>query len=139
PDLNGGVGILSEQASSRGHLRETENGSLSFMATVKNQLTMSLSTLKAVVDLRGELLKYQAALYQNSMDMARKDTEKAYIFGDANDRRRVNALARLLQSHDITIYRPLKNVDVNKKIFYPESSFVIPLSQPQYQLIKTLF
>lgn len=139
PDLNGGVGILYEQASSRGHLRETENGSLSFMATVKNQLTMSLSTLKAVVDLRGELLKYQAAFYQNSMDMARKDTEKAYIFGDANDRRRVNALARLLQSHDITIYRPLKNVDVNKKIFYPESSFVIPLSQPQYQLIKTLF
>ena len=39
PDINGGIGILFEQASSRGHLQESDNGLLSFPFTIRNQLT----------------------------------------------------------------------------------------------------
>lgn len=139
PDLNGGIGILYEQASSRGYARETENGVLYFPTTIKNQLTLALSTLSAARELRFELLKYQNDFYKNALENAKKDANRAYIFGDATHKSRVNALARLLQEHRILLYRPLKNINVNDKTFYPETSFIIPLNQPQYPLIKTFF
>ena len=39
PDINGAIGILFEQASSRGHLQLTSNGLLSFPFTIKNQFS----------------------------------------------------------------------------------------------------
>jgi hypothetical protein len=56
PDVNGAVGILFEQASSRGHAQETINGVLSFPFTIRNQVTTSFSTLAAARALRTELL-----------------------------------------------------------------------------------
>ncbi|WP_350624597.1 hypothetical protein, partial [Pseudoalteromonas sp. 24-MNA-CIBAN-0067] len=56
PDVNGGFGILFEQASSRGHIQETINGPLTFAFTIKNQLLTSLSTFKAAIDNRQALL-----------------------------------------------------------------------------------
>ena len=47
PDINGGIGILFEQASSRGHMQETVNGVLTFPFSIRNQLTAALSTLEA--------------------------------------------------------------------------------------------
>ncbi len=47
PDVNGAVGILFEQASSRSLESETENGPLSYAITVRNQFATSLSTLAA--------------------------------------------------------------------------------------------
>ena len=38
PDINGSIGILFEQGSSRGHLQESINGEISFPFTIKNQL-----------------------------------------------------------------------------------------------------
>ncbi len=68
PDVNGGVGILFEQASSRGHLQETINGPLSFPFTIKNQLLTSLSTFQAAIDNRTDLLDYQAKFYNKAVD-----------------------------------------------------------------------
>ena len=51
PDINGSIGILFEQASSRGHLQQSINGLLSFPFTIKNQLTTSLSTLEAAISI----------------------------------------------------------------------------------------
>jgi hypothetical protein len=39
PDVNGSIGILFEQASSRGHAQETANGLLTFAFTIRNQFT----------------------------------------------------------------------------------------------------
>ena len=44
PDINGSIGILFEQASSRGHAQETKNGVLTFPFTIRNQFTAALST-----------------------------------------------------------------------------------------------
>ena len=43
PDVNGSIGILFEQASSRGHVQQSQNGVLTFPFTIKNQLTTTLS------------------------------------------------------------------------------------------------
>ncbi|MEN8845858.1 MAG: M14 family zinc carboxypeptidase, partial [Candidatus Arcticimaribacter sp.] len=47
PDVNGSIGILFEQASSRGHAQESANGLLTFPFTIRNQFTAALSTLEA--------------------------------------------------------------------------------------------
>src|SRR5690606_26246996 len=63
PDVNGGVGILFEQASSRALAAETANGRLDYAATVRNQLAASLSSLEAVVALRKPMLRHQRDFY----------------------------------------------------------------------------
>ena len=63
PDINGSIGILFEQASSRGHAQETDNGVLTFPFTIRNQFTAALSTLDAAVGMRTELLDYQRDFY----------------------------------------------------------------------------
>jgi hypothetical protein len=52
PDVQGAIGILFEQASSRGHAQESVNGILRFPFTIRNQFTTALSTLKAVNEMR---------------------------------------------------------------------------------------
>ncbi len=139
PDLNGAVGILFEQASSRGKLRHTENGLLSFPFTIKNQLLASLSTLKAGIELREELLRHQRDFYSSSLEMARKDEAKAIVFGNDKDALKAHYLADLLMKHQVQVYAPLKNVQVNDRAFLAGHSFIVPMAQPQYRLIKALF
>jgi hypothetical protein len=52
PDVQGCIGILFEQASSRGHLQQTSNGLLSFPFTIRNQFVTALSTLEGAKALR---------------------------------------------------------------------------------------
>ena len=52
PDINGSIGILFEQAYSRGHAQESVNGILTFPFTIRNQFTAALSTLEAAVAMR---------------------------------------------------------------------------------------
>ena len=59
PDINGGIGILFEQASSRGHAQESANGVLRFPFTIRNQFTAAMSTWQSAVEMREELLNYQ--------------------------------------------------------------------------------
>ncbi len=59
PDVNGSIGILFEQASSRGHIQESENGLLTFPFTIRNQFTTALSTIEAAKNMRTKLLDYQ--------------------------------------------------------------------------------
>ena len=59
PDVNGSVGILFEQGSSRGHIQESENGILTFPFTIRNQFMTAMSSLKATNELKTELRNYQ--------------------------------------------------------------------------------
>jgi len=47
PDIHGSIGILFEPAGVKGHLRETPGMLLSFPFAIRNQFTVSLSTLEA--------------------------------------------------------------------------------------------
>jgi hypothetical protein len=57
-DINGSVGILFEQASSRGHAQESANGIITFSFTIETNTT-SLSTLQTS-EMRTDLLEYPA-------------------------------------------------------------------------------
>jgi hypothetical protein len=133
------VGILFEQAAVRGHLRQTQNGEMSFAFGIKNHVTTSLSTIDAALDLRTELLSFQKSFYKNSSSSGSKKTRSGYIFGTGHDSSRAMKMAEILLNHQIKIYRPAKDISIDGKRFPAGSSFIIPSDQPQSKLISVLF
>ena len=139
PDINGAVGILFEQASSRGHAQESVHGVLRFPFTIRNQFTTSLSTINALNDMRETFLKHQRDFYINASQEATRDRGKAYVFGSEKDPVRAYHLAELINRHDINVYNLKKQVSSNGESFVPEGHYVVPMDQPQYKLIKAMF
>ncbi len=139
PDANGSIGILFEQASSRGHLQESANGQLSFSFAVRNQVRTALSTQRAGLALRTDLLDYQRRFFRNAAAEAKSDPIKGYVFGDPHDRGRTLSLVELLRRHQIEVFALDKSIDVGDYIFEPGSSFVVPTGQAQYRLVKAAF
>jgi hypothetical protein len=138
PDIQGAVGILFEQASARGHAQESTNGVLKFPFAIRNQFTTALSSLQAVNELRVDFLNYQRQFYRDAMSDASKDPIKSIIVG-STDRTRLQLLAKIISQHEIDLYRPANDQTVSGKSFKKESSFVVPLNQKQYRLIKSMF
>ncbi len=139
PDVNGCIGILFEQASSRGHLQESQHGLLDFPFTIRNQLQTSLSTVEAATAMRVKLLEYQKGFYKEAKEMASRDKAKAYVVGDKGDPARLKHFTDLLTIHQVDFFRPESTISTPKKSFSENHSIVIPFNQPQYQLIKAMF
>ncbi|MEK9851603.1 MAG: M14 family metallopeptidase [Flavobacteriaceae bacterium] len=139
PDVNGSIGILFEQASSRGHLQESDNGLLSFPFTIRNQLTAGFSTLKAATALRIELLNYFKDFYKNANASAKKSKQKALVFSSGKDPSKGYEFAKMLRRHQIKIHQLNGTINRNGKQYETENSYVIPLEQKKHQLIKAMF
>jgi hypothetical protein len=135
PDVNGSIGILFEQASSRGHAQRTTNGVLTFPFTIRNQLTTSFSTIEAANGLKAEILNFQREFFKNALDEARKDTRKAYIFGDKYDKSRVYQFLEIMKRNKIKVYELAQNTQG----FDKGTSYIVPTEQQQYKLIKASF
>lgn len=136
PDINGSIGILFEQASSRGSGQETDNGLLTFPFTIKNQLTTALSTLKASLELKTEILGLQYRFYRN----AEKNAEKgAYVFGRKGDPALSNELAKVLRQHEVELYKLKTDEVIDGKEFKKNSSYIIPKNQLQHRLVEAMF
>ncbi|MBN09873.1 MAG: zinc carboxypeptidase [Flavobacteriaceae bacterium] len=139
PDVNGGIGILFEQASSRGHIQESENGILTFPFTIRNQLTAAFSTIKAAFEMRIEILTYFRKFYDDARILANKEKSKSIIFGAPKDPTTTFHLAEILNLHDIGFNKLKKSVNRNGFKYSPENSYVIPLNQKKYRLIHAMF
>ena len=135
PDLNGAVGILFEQASARGHAQQSANGLLTFPFAIRNHFTTSLSTLRATNKLKNELLEHQSEFYSDIPSMAEKDDIKGYIFNAGSDNSKLMAFLSILNTHQIEVYHLKKKYDT----FDTENSFIIPVKQNQYRLLKGMF
>lgn len=127
PDINGGIGILFEQASSRGHLQQSQNGLLSFPFTIRNQVATSLSTQKAALGLRKDLLEYQRRFYLEARKMANKSEVKMYHLDFDRDIASLNRFGYILSQHDISSY--VDTVD---------QSLYIRTNQDQFRLLNTM-
>ncbi|WP_299839073.1 M14 family metallopeptidase [uncultured Tenacibaculum sp.] len=136
PDINGGIGILFEQGSSRGHAQETDNGLLTFPFTIRNQFTAALSTLEASNSMRVKLLNYQQSFYKNSKSY---EKQKAIVFGDEKDAAKTYHLAEVLQRHKIKIHKIKSDFTNAGKTFKRNYSYGIPLNQKNVRLINAMF
>ena len=136
PDINGSIGILFEQGSSRGHAQETVNGVLTFPFTIRNQFTAALSTLEAARKMRTKILKYQQDFYKESRSTG---TNKAIVFGDEKDAAKSYHLAEVLKRHQIKIHDVKADFSQNGKNFKKGYSYVVPMNQKNQRLVKAMF
>jgi len=136
PDINGSIGILFEQASSRGHLRETTNGIMSFPFTIRNQMVTSLSTQEAAVQLRKEILTYKQEYFRKRYSSS--NTNGYFVFESTNHYKSQFFLD-LLNRHKIKVYQTTNEIKINNQEFDSQFSYIIPKKQQQTTLIKTIF
>lgn len=139
PDIQGSVGILFEQASSRGHLQESDFGLLTFAHTVKNQFKAALSSFAAAADIKGDFNKLTHEFYKDAANIAASDPEKAYIFGSEVDAARGYHLADILRQHQVKVFELNEDITVNGVAYKGGKAYIVPTDQPQYRLIKAMF
>ena len=126
PDVHGAVAILFEQASSRGHLQETNYGTMSFGFTIRNQYLSSIATVEAAVDNKNLLRDYQRRFFNSSLTEFKDEKVKAYEFGDKNDQNRNKAFIDKLLLHKIKVYKS-------------KDRYVVPVNQAQSRMVKNIF
>jgi len=139
PDINGSIGILFEQGSSRGHIQESENGMLTFPFTIRNQFTTALSTVQAGLDMRVKILSYQRDFYKTAREEASRSKAQAIIFGDSKDAAKTWHLAEVLQRHQIKFHDLAKETTLNGKRYSPGNAYLVPMNQKNHRLIKAMF
>ena len=127
PDLQGGLGLLFEQASSRGHAQKTPFGEITFPFTIRNQLVSSMTTVKAAVENKALLRAYQKDFFKSGLKNASEGRIGAYRVEEKYDKNRLKAFIDKLLIHKIEVYKE------------GEDAIVIPTNQPQYRMVQTFF
>lgn len=139
PDLHGSIGILFEQASSRGHLQSSINGDLAFKDTIANQITTSLSTFRGALANKAAILDYQSNFVKSTKAQAKNDDTVGYVVGDSQDKGRFSAFLALLEQHNIRFDVVNKTSKVGGVTYRAGHAVYIPTNQPQYRLVKSIF
>ena len=125
-DLQGGLALLFEQASSRGHVQETNYGEMTFGFTIRNQFLNGIATVEAAVDNKMLLRDYQKRFFESSLSEFKNEKIKAYEFGDIYDKNRTKAFIDKLQIHKIEVYEK-------------DDKFIVPVNQLQSRMVKNFF
>ncbi|HSH10065.1 MAG TPA: M14 family metallopeptidase, partial [Oceanipulchritudo sp.] len=126
-DLKGAIGLLFEQASSRGMIQDSINGPVTFAFTIQNQVTVSLAVLEAAADLRIDFLEHMQTFFSESLKLAEKADLAGYRFAAPEDPARATELAWVLRGHDIVVEELMDG-----------SGWFIPLQQPHYRYLQAL-
>ncbi|MEM8713546.1 MAG: M14 family zinc carboxypeptidase, partial [Planctomycetota bacterium] len=140
PDIHGAIGILFEQASSRGHAVQTDRGELSFPFTIKNQFTTSLTTLEAVNAMRDRLSAHQRGFYKDALAEAAAGDVGGWIFGEPQDEARAREMAERLRRHGIEVGAIRGSFQVpGTGEATSGTTYRVSADQPQYRLLRALF
>lgn len=139
PDIHGSVGILFEQASSRGHLQQGLQQQISFSFAIDNQYKTSFSTLQGAVAHKQALQQAQYDVARAMQDKARLDPVKGFLLTEAADKTRLESLLQLLQRHQISSYALTEDFQINGQTYPAGQSYFVPLQQAQYNLLKAAF
>ena len=135
----GGAGFLFEQASSRGHVQETNTIPLTFAFTIRNQFIASLTTIRASLTEKNMLLKMRKEFYRKAKEQQAKSSVKGYLFGDAGDETRTRAFVEMLLLHEIEVYEVSSNTVADGKRFEPGKTFYVPTMQDNYIMVRSVF
>lgn len=136
PDLTGGVGILFEQGSARGHRMDTPYGERTFAEAIANQVRTSISTLNASRDLSEALVDHQADFFTEARAAA---GDGGWLLGDGGDPLRARRLLELLLGHGIEIRSLESTVTIDGREFGAGEAWAIPAAQDQYRFIEAIF
>ena len=139
PLLNGGVGVLYEAGATRGRELETAHGLRTFRENIRKHFRTSIASIEAGLALRSEYLSYQRDFYASALDEASGSRTRAWLFTAPGDPVRLHIFADLLDYHRIQAYRPQRDLSIDGKQYPASESLLVPVDQPQYRLIRSLF
>ena len=139
PNMQGGIGFVFEQASSRGHVQESETRTVTFPYTIRNHLRNSLATVETAIAQKETLLRHQREFFTEALDRADDFETDAYVFGHGQDTSRVNAFLDLLLQHEIEVYELGDSYSAGDTTYEPGSAYVVPTRQPQYLMVRSMF
>ncbi len=148
PTLQGGLGILWEQASARGQIIERDDETeLSYADGVRNHYISGLATLEFAAANRKELLQQFYDAKSSAVKMGREGKVKHYFIRNDKRPQRSRRLAAMLQRNGIEVRTLNESVTIEctdvkhgkdhlHKI--PAGSFHIPVAQPTSRLLLSL-
>ncbi len=139
PLVNGGVGILYEASATRGREIETQNGLRTFRENIRKQYRTSVASIEGAVNLRQPYLEYQRDFYVSALDEANDSSTRAWVFSAPGDPARMHLFTDLLNYHRISTHRLARDVEAGGQRFSADDSLIVPVSQPQYRLIRSIF
>ncbi|GIU50982.1 peptidase M14 [Shewanella sp. KT0246] len=139
PDINGAIGILFEQASSRGQAQDSPNGVVTLADSIDNQFATSLSSLKGAHALRKKLMAYQTNFFSSNVKRFRDGKQSGRLVKAHNGSAHISELVSILEQHKISFKYVSKLIEDDGINFTPQDSLFIPNSQPQHDLLQALF
>jgi hypothetical protein len=139
PDAHGSIGILFEQASSRGHAQESINGLVEFPRTIQNQFITSLSTFAGAMANKAAIAAYQRQFYRDTQALIKDDDLHGFIVKAPKDNTRFERMLSIFKAHKIVYQLVSDSVTFDGVSYDKNDSIYVPLDQPQYRLIRSLF
>lgn len=137
PDLAGTVGILFEQASPAGMIRDTDQGRITLPMAVHNHVLATLSTLEGVAEMATELRKFRIDYTERRHVPGQ--LPGGWIFDDGGDPSRAAALVEAVVEQGLTVFGITDTVRADNREFLPGRAWVVPVLGPQSALAHTLF
>lgn len=140
PNFLGGLGLVFEQASARGHIQESgHHGVLTFPFAIRNHVRTSLATVRASIEQRAMMEAYQRDFFVSSVARADADGIGGWVFGDPNDATLNREFLELLLRHRIEVYDLASAQRAGGRSFTPGMAWVVPARQPLYLLARSIF
>jgi len=139
PLVNGGVGMLYEAAATLGRELDTQHGLRTNRENIRKHFRTSIASIQAGVNLRLDYLRYQQWFYESALQEAAAYPTKAWVVSAGGDAARLHFFADLLNYHRIETHRLGREISMGGTTFSPDESIVVPMAQPQFRLIRSLF
>jgi hypothetical protein len=136
PDIAGGVGVLFEQASARGHAQETAHRRLTFQRAIRNHWLTSISLISGTSRLRDRLIRYQLGFFQGASEFARDGRVSGWVIEGPADR--TQAMVDALVTHGIRVRSTDRAIEAGQRSF-PAGSVWVPADQPHARLVRSVF
>jgi len=148
PTLQGGLGILWEQASARGLLIDRDDETqLTYRDGIRNHYLSGLATLEFAAANKAELLEsfYQAK--SKAIELGKEGTVSDFFLLTGKRPQRAERLAKMLNRNGIEIRELSESLAINcvdiagnveRERTIPAGSYHIPVAQPTGRLIRAL-
>jgi hypothetical protein len=139
PDYQGGAGTTLEIGSTSGVQLETPAGIRTFSKNLRDNFLTSIAAVRAATDERSVFLNHQKEFFKSALTQAEKLGTKYIVFGSKEDKSINNVLIDNLLQHQIQVYELTSSFSQDGKKFEPGSAYVIPLKQPQFRVLQSIF
>ena len=138
-DALGSIALLFEQASSRGHQQENSFGILTFPFAIRNQITCAYGSVQAGAQMRDTLNTYTSQFVKEQAKKAASQPVKGYLF-DGNGSEAVSFhFIELLKAHRFKVSELAKTTTVGGQTFEAGKAYVVPVYQPHFMFLNSLF